>query len=236
MTHPLTPDAKHTSPAHLTNLARTTWDTIGGGADRLVTPDSPAFTCQPNLCDSMCCRAPYTASLSIWDIEALERQHLDAAQFLAIGASSAPHPATVHRDRPGYKREEHRSTLWWLDQPTDERCTFLGSDGGCSVYDARPNGCAQYPHTLVFTPIDSPKLVARHSDIEALDLAVRIAAGAAVGAAAYVPLVLRDTACPGFTGPPIGRNAYQRLLLELWDWGACFDSNQPCERHPHPTT
>ena len=211
------------------------WNAIGGGTDRLVTPDSPTFHCQPDLCDSMCCRAPYTASVSIWDIEALEREQRDAAQFLAVGSSTAPHPATVVRDRLGHKQETQRSALWWLDQPTDDSCTFLADGGGCTVYDSRPNGCAQYPHTLVFTPIDSPTLVARHTDIDGLDRAVRIAAAAANGAAAYVPLILRDTACPGFTGPPIGREAYQRLLLDLWAWATCFDANRPCERHPHST-
>jgi Fe-S-cluster containining protein len=183
----------------------------------------------------MCCRAPYTASVSIWDIEALEREREDSAAFLALGSSRGPHPATVRNDRPAHKREERRSALWWLDQPADDGCTFLADGGGCTVYNARPNGCAQYPHTLVFTPIDSPKLVARHSDVDGLDLAVRIAASAADGAAAYVPLILRDTACPGFTGPPIGHLAYQRLLIDLWAWGACFDANRPCERHPHST-
>ena len=235
MTRPPSRNAHHTTPDQLLALARTTWDTIGGGGDRLVTPRSNAFICQPNLCDSMCCRAPYTASISIWDIEALEREEHDAAQFLAAGSSSAPHPATVLGDRPSHKQEERRSSLWWLDQPSNERCTFLEIDGGCAVYDARPNGCSQYPHTLLFAPVNSPKLVARHSDIEPLDLAVRIAAGVTDGAAVYVPLIVRDTACPGFTGPPIGRPAYRRLLLDLWAWGACFDSNRPCDRHPHPS-
>jgi hypothetical protein len=30
---------------------------------------------------------------------------------------------------------------------TQAPCPFLGSDNYCSVYDARPNACREYPHT-----------------------------------------------------------------------------------------
>jgi hypothetical protein len=80
--------------------------------------------------------------------------------------------------------------------------------------------------------------------VEALDRSVRIALGwtagggglkgaAAGGLPEYVPLVLRDMSCPGFTEAPMGSEDYAALLERIWELDACTSHAWPCDRHEH---
>ncbi|MEE9277591.1 MAG: hypothetical protein V3V06_04210, partial [Dehalococcoidia bacterium] len=58
----------------LIGLARAKWAGMGQTAkNRLVLPGTPRFHCEPHQCDTMCCRSPYLAGTSVWDVERLER-------------------------------------------------------------------------------------------------------------------------------------------------------------------
>ena len=50
---------------------------------------------------------------------------------------------------------------------------------------------------------------------------------------AYVPLLLRDMSCPGFTEAPLGGDGYAALLERIWELDACTSHAWPCARHEH---
>ena len=129
-----------------------------GASERLVLPGTPAFTCIADECDALCCRAPYRVDVSEAEI----------LRLTEAGAADAV---------------EERASLALLRQDGEGTCALL-QGLRCSAYEARPDGCRQYPfmpHTV--------------SDEEG-----------------ELPLLLRDLACPGFIGEPLSEAAWDELV------------------------
>lgn len=204
-------------------VARDKWAAIAPQVpERLVGPHTPAFRCRPHDCDAMCCRAPYLAGASERDVARLHDAGHATLTFLDID------PATLD-EMLGHRLRW--SEVVSLRQTRAGACTFLQDDLACGAYADRPDGCAQYPHRLIFVPADGDRIATHVDSVEALDRSVRIALGWQPGDPAYVPLLLRDTACPGFTEPPLGLDGYAALLERVWSLDACASHAWPCERH-----
>jgi Fe-S-cluster containining protein len=91
--------------------------------DRGRSADSGAIQCRKG-CDR-CCRLP----VEIWPQE---------AALLAAAARDAG----IELDRARLERQSRHTIESWLRQPAADRtCVFLGDDGACRVYAARPNAC-----------------------------------------------------------------------------------------------
>ena len=66
-------------------VAREKWRAIAPDApERLVGPGSPSFRCQPNICDALCCGAPYLAGTSERDVAGLREAGEETIHFLDI--------------------------------------------------------------------------------------------------------------------------------------------------------
>jgi Fe-S-cluster containining protein len=91
--------------------------------DRARSADSGAIRCRKG-CD-LCCRLP----VEIWPQEAA----------LLVNAAR---DAGIELDRARLERQSRHTVESWLQQPAADRtCVFLGEDGACRVYAARPNAC-----------------------------------------------------------------------------------------------
>jgi Fe-S-cluster containining protein len=91
--------------------------------DRDRDPESAAIRCGRGC--SACCRNP----VEIWPQE---------AALLAQAARAAG----IELDRARLERQARQSAASWHEQSeADRACVFLGADGACRVYDARPNAC-----------------------------------------------------------------------------------------------
>ena len=220
-------------------LAREKWRAIAPDApERLVGPGSPGFRCQPDGCDALCCGAPYLAGTSERDVAGLREAGEETIHFLDID------PAELTEL---FEQGQRWSQIVTLRQESGH-CVFLQDERRCGVYEKRPDGCALYPYRIVFVPREEERIAVSIDTVEAMDRAVRIALGwlggwagggtgvegaPAGGEPAYVPLVLRDMSCPGFTEAPLGADGYAALLERIWELDACTSHAWPCERHEH---
>ena len=142
-------------------LAAAAEDFAPGASERLVLPGTPAFRCIADECDALCCRAPYRVDVSEEEI----------LRLTEAGAADAV---------------EERASLALLRQDGKGTCALL-QGLRCSAYEARPNGCRQYPFMLHMV-----------SDAEG-----------------ELPLLLRDPACPGFIGEPMTDEEWQAEVERL---------------------
>jgi Fe-S-cluster containining protein len=86
-------------------------------------PARPAIQCSRGC--SHCCHGP----VEIWPHEAA----------LLVAAARAD---GLELDRARLARQARQSLDTWREQPpADTACAFLGADGACRVYEARPNAC-----------------------------------------------------------------------------------------------
>ena len=91
--------------------------------DRSTSPTSSAIQCRRG-CDH-CCRVP----VEIWPHEAALL--VESARAAGIGI-----------DQARLERQSRYSSDDWQHQLAKDRaCIFLGEEGECKVYDARPNAC-----------------------------------------------------------------------------------------------
>jgi Fe-S-cluster containining protein len=88
------------------------------------------------------------------------------------------------------------------------KCQFLGAELGCTAYSGRPNACRLYPHFVVFW--DEAGRRPMFGEHEGLEGAVAEAVAGRQGEP--LPLLLGHSECPGFTGPPIGEDAWREIL------------------------
>ena len=209
--------------------ARAKWLAIAPQApERLIVPGSPGFRCQPVSCDALCCGAPYLAGTSERDVAALHAAGHETIEFLDIDPGELSEL---------FAQGQRWSQIVTLRQDEAGRCTFLQPDLSCGVYGARPDGCALYPYRLVFVPVDGDQILTTAENVDALDLSVRQALGRGddqaedEAPAEYVPLVLRDMSCPGFTEDQIDSGDYAALLARIWELDGCSSHARACERH-----
>jgi uncharacterized protein len=107
------------------SVARTVHAEMDGvlGRDRAKSAESGDITCRKGC--SHCCHGP----VEIWPHE--------AALLVAFARE-----AGIEIDRARLERQSRCVAGTWRQQPqADRACGFLGDDGACRVYAARPNAC-----------------------------------------------------------------------------------------------
>lgn len=181
----------------LAEAAQRTWNAVRQRwtAYELLLPGSPSFICQAQACDAYCCRA-YSVPLGDAEVARMERaSQLPRSRFL--------------------ESEDGAPVLLPLAQPyllarDDNCCSLLGADLRCTQYEGRPDACRLYPYfVLTFEPGEKPRRVTAIQDVRAA-VAAAAAGGMPPGA---IPLLVGHTECPGFTGPPLGDDAWRDVLL-----------------------
>ncbi|HET7737015.1 MAG TPA: YkgJ family cysteine cluster protein [Tepidiformaceae bacterium] len=186
-------------PEHLSSVGRlrALWALVSADYPSydLLLPGDPAFICQPQSCDAWCCR---NLSVPLDDRELARLAHASGRQVVDLVELEDGRPIRLPLAQP------------FLLARADNHCAHLGDSLGCSVYDGRPGACRLYPHqVLVIDPETGRPLHTSPS-------AARVAGRALIAdqSSAAVPLLLRHTACPGFTAPPLDEAAWARLLTE----------------------
>ncbi len=103
--------------------------------DPVVRPGTPSFRCLADQCGAMCCRNPYRVDLGEAEVERLARA-VDVADLL-----------------------DERTAMVLLRQPDGDACALLGADLRCNAYEARPNGCRDYPFRRQTAPSGEPQII-----------------------------------------------------------------------------
>jgi len=174
------------------------WESVEGrfGAYDLVLPGTPSFICQAESCTAHCCHA-FSVNLGEREVEHLARTSgLAPVTFLE---SEDGAPVALPLAQP------------YLLARRDGNCALLGANMLCTQYEGRPAACRLYPHFVVAVDCDTWR--PRYGDTQAI-LAAAEAAASGRPRGALVPLLVRHTACPGFTGPPLTEEGWRALLLE----------------------
>ena len=91
--------------------------------DPIVRPGTAGFQCIAQECGALCCRNPYRVDLD-------ESEAARLSQVISL--------ADVI---------DERTSMTLLKQASDA-CVLLSDDLRCTVYDARPHGCRDYPFRL----------------------------------------------------------------------------------------
>jgi len=102
--------------------------------DPVVRPGTPSFHCLADECGAMCCRNPYRVDLGEHEVSRLAAV-VDVAMALDERASMV------------------------LMRQQDDACVLLGDDLRCTAYQARPNGCRDYPFRLVMEDGESLEVI-----------------------------------------------------------------------------
>jgi Fe-S-cluster containining protein len=167
-------------------------------AYHLVLPGGASFVCQPEACAAYCCHA-YSVSLSEADAERMHRlEGVERLDFLELDEHRQPvelpmaHPYLLAR--------------------SDGHCKMLGPDLRCGAYGGRPNACRLYPHFIVFWDAEAGRALTNPS----APCAEAFQASLAGRTEGLVPLLLGHSECPGFTGPPLGRDAWFGIFRETY--------------------
>jgi Fe-S-cluster containining protein len=159
-----------------------------------VTPETPEFHCQPDLCNAHCCRA-FSVALGEREVERMQRLGgLRPEQFLELEDGQ---PVRLPLVQP------------YLLARAANRCALLGEDLRCTRYNGRPDACRLYPHFVVAFDLEITKPV-RSARLSLPGLVDRALAGRLEGP--VVPMLLRHVECPGFTGAPLGPTAWEQLF------------------------
>jgi Fe-S-cluster containining protein len=111
--------------------------------------------------------------------------------------------------------EDGRPVTLPLAQPyllarSDNHCALLGESLACTQYHGRPNACRLYPHFVVAFDRQAARPL-RSADAPLSRLVEDTLEGRLGNT---LPLLLRHTECPGFTGPPLDASAWGRLFLD----------------------
>jgi Fe-S-cluster containining protein len=174
------------------------WEAVEGrfGAYALVLPGAPSFICQAEFCTAHCCHA-FSVNLGEGEVARMARTSgLAPVTFLE---SEDGTPIALPLAQP------------YLLARRDGNCVLLGANMRCTQYEGRPAACRLYPHFVVAVDRDTGRPC--YGDAQAILAAVEVAAsGSAPGA--LVPLLVRHTACPGFTGPPLTEEDWRALFIE----------------------
>lgn len=172
-----------------------TWDLVREryAAYDLVLPSTPRFICQAAECSAHCCKV-FTVALNESEAERMVRE------------SGLPRSAFL-------ETEDGEPIVLPLADPYVLKrgpgcCALLGDDLLCSQYEGRPDACRLYPHQVLFVDTESGRPVGPDPDAFR-----RVIGGAADNP---MPLLLRHLECPGFTGEPLGDDAWYGLLEETY--------------------
>lgn len=179
---------------------RTVWDLVAPRflAYQLVLPGTPAFHCDPLLCDAQCCRL-FSVNLGDREVQRFAREHRVAPiDFLECEDGK---PIALPLAQPYVLARENGA------------CKQLARPAlSCTTYEGRPNACRLYPHFVVFVDPATARPV--HGDLEGM--LASFAALPDAEPAPYVPLLLRHTDCPGSTGAPMDAHAWWNLTSDTF--------------------
>ncbi len=150
-----------------------------------VMAGDPSFRCEPDECNSRCCR-----SLTVPASEE------DAAR-IELGTGRAR--------RTFLECEDGVPLALPLVDPfvlarKNAACALLRPDGSCGIYRSRPSACRSYPFDV------APLAETRPADRGAR------ATGPSRSAE---PVLLRHLDCPGFTGEPLTQQEWAALVEEI---------------------
>lgn len=165
-------------------------------AYELLLPGMPSFVCQASLCTAHCCRA---FSVSLGDNEVTRLRGHDGLHLSAFLECEDNVPVVLPLAQP------------YLLARTDGQCRLLSADLTCGVYPARPDACRLYPHFVLFFDPASGRPV--HADVAGMRQSLSAVLERGIDGP-YLLLLLRHVECPGFTGPPLLREAWLTLMGE----------------------
>jgi len=185
--------------ATLTDRMNAAWVMIAARYEAygLGLPGSCRFECQPDLCDAHCCRA-FSVNLGASEVARMQREStLQPVQFLECEDGE---PITLPMAQP------------FLLARAENRCGLLGADLRCTQYHGRPDACRLYPHFVIFVDPKNGRPVT--ADLPVMSASFEAALAGREGR--YVPLLLRHSECPGFTGPPMDHAEWEALLCATY--------------------
>jgi Fe-S-cluster containining protein len=191
------PDPYHGGVVSLAERSRAAWAAIAArfGGYGFVGPETPAFRCLSSACPVNCCR-PFTVALDAEDLERFLR--LSGLPVESVVECEGGVPVVLPLAEPYVLAREGGA------------CRFLGADGRCTQYEARPTACRLYPYQVVFVDEGTGRLIAPSPE----RVREAMAALEGVGGVGTVPVLLFHRACPGFVGEPLGEVAWLRLLRD----------------------
>lgn len=176
----------------------------------LVLPGSNSFICRAETCNAWCCRS-LSVPLGDGDVERLAAASgLAASRFLECEDGE---PIALPLAEP------------YLLARAGGACALLDGALACSCYAGRPTACRLYPFQLLFA--DGTGRPGRPSPADLESLAALPGTVGNTGSA--MPLLLRHSECPGFTGPPLSTAAWATVLREtaLLQYGNSPGANWP---------
>ncbi len=182
---------------YLAERSRAAWAAIAPrfGGYGFVGPETPAFRCLASACPANCCR-PFTVALDAEDLDRFVR--VSRLPVESVVECEGGVPVVLPLAEPYVLAREGGA------------CRFLGADGRCTQYEARPTACRLYPYQVVLVDEHSGRLAAPSPE------RVREATAAleGTGGGGTVPVLLFHRACPGFVGEPLGEVAWRRLVRD----------------------
>lgn len=105
------------------------------------------FTCEKTCWGSCCTQIPITA----WDIIVLKRHfNQTTSQFLKEHTM-----LSIKTCPPRIMLKHHPNTIAWKFGGQKDRCHLLSTDRTCSVYEARPVACRNYPLARIHYPLNT---------------------------------------------------------------------------------
>lgn len=168
----------------------------------LVLPSSPSFVCQAAVCPVHCCKVFGIVPVSEGEIRRLSRfSGLERLQLVETRDGQPLVLPELPTNRP-----------YHLARTEEGACALLAADLFCSQYDGRPDACRVYPHYIFFFDLQTERPVVADPAEQRQALAHLLAGDAAPGQRDLIPVLLRHGGCPGFTGPPLGREAWLALV------------------------
>ena len=173
-----------------------------GSALRPYIPGNPTFICAQERCTNTCCKFSRDHLVVVWGelADAIKaKQGLDYKDFVD--------------QYPGFHALKMRE---------QKKCVFVDDCNRCRIYDLRPPQCVSYPFELAFFrlkpngsfSLENTTDVYRRSEMAREPLAF-YKAGSAYDF--LIPMIVYDSGCPGFTGPPISAEDYLKTVSEIFE-------------------
>ena len=169
---------------------------------RPYMPGNPTFICAKEKCTKTCCKFSRSHLVVVWGefADAVKDQYgLEYKDFIA--------------QYPGFHALKSRE---------ERKCVFVDDCNHCKIYDLRPPQCVSYPFELAFfrlkpngkLSLENTTDVYRHAEMARKPLEF-YKAGSPDNF--LIPLVVYDSDCPGFTGPPLSIEEYLRTAATIFE-------------------
>jgi Fe-S-cluster containining protein len=173
-----------------------------GSALRPYLPGTPKFICAQEKCTKTCCKFSQSHLVVVWgefaDKVKAERG-LEYTDFID--------------QYPGFHALKSR------DQ---RKCVFVDDNNHCGIYNLRPHQCVSYPFELAFFRLrpNGTLSLENTSDVYRRAESAKEPLEFYKAGSAYdflIPIVVYDSDCPGFTGPPISTEEYLKMAGEIFE-------------------